>query len=392
MKRLFGSLAVVALLLSTTNLLADRAELEEALSVYKSQVRSGDAEKILAASEQVLASAREALQPPDEDLVTILSDHAVALEAVGDAPNAQTIFDEAIQTADAVHGAVSTQHLDLYLARAESLHDAFKPKPAERSYRTAVEVAETVYGDNSADYADVLVYAARELHDHCNSSVGRPWLYRALDILDAVEQPTDTHRPLKAMASFYLGKIASALGDESVAIKYFDQTLKLSDDSTKIGTTIILGSHMLLARLYENVGDVERAQFHETTGLALGGIPGVDDPTPIFRTPPRYPQYMARRYLVGYVEFEFSIDEDGNVVQIEPIEVAIKKNFPDAEYSIRETADTFDSSTFRRAARDLVETSSKTLSQWRYAPRYQDGVAVVAEGLRTKLTFELATR
>ena len=87
------------------------------------------------------------------------------------------------------------------------------------------------------------------------------------------------------------------------------------------------------------------------------------DLVPIFRVPPEYPMRAAKRRVEGWVRIEFTIDEQGHVVN--PVVV-----------------ESYPSSVFNRAA-------IKAVSKWEFKPKIIGGVPVEQRAVQL-LEFKLS--
>ena len=87
--------------------------------------------------------------------------------------------------------------------------------------------------------------------------------------------------------------------------------------------------------------------------------------TPIVRINPKYPPDAARDGVNGWVKLRFTINEVGQVVDVEVIEAQPKRIFD------------------REAVR--------ALKGWKYQPQIENGVAVKQTGMQVQLDFNLDT-
>jgi protein TonB len=87
------------------------------------------------------------------------------------------------------------------------------------------------------------------------------------------------------------------------------------------------------------------------------------DVSPIVRVPPRYPPTAASQGLEGWVRLSFTINEVGEVENIEVVDAQPKR-------------------VFDRAAK-------RALARWKYKPQIEKGQAIVRNGLSVVLEFNL---
>ncbi|MGA4607244.1 energy transducer TonB [Pseudoalteromonas maricaloris] len=78
---------------------------------------------------------------------------------------------------------------------------------------------------------------------------------------------------------------------------------------------------------------------------------------------PTYPAYAARNRIEGYVQMSFDISESGK-----PINIQVLKSVPEQVFD---------------------KAAIKALSNWKYAPKVENGVAVIQKDLKVQLDFTL---
>lgn len=78
---------------------------------------------------------------------------------------------------------------------------------------------------------------------------------------------------------------------------------------------------------------------------------------------PTYPIYAVRNKIEGYVEMTFDISKSG-----EPINISVLKSIPEGVFD---------------------KAAIKALSNWRYAPKIENGVPVQQTKLKVRLDFKL---
>ena len=78
---------------------------------------------------------------------------------------------------------------------------------------------------------------------------------------------------------------------------------------------------------------------------------------------PTYPIHAARNKIGGFVKMSFDISESG-----EPINIKVLKSAPE---------------------RIFLKAAIKALSNWKYAPKVENGKAVVQQDLTVRLDFKM---
>ncbi len=155
-------------------------------------------------------------------------------------------------------------------------------------------------------------------------------------------EPTSAAYYLLGAAYYYLNQFEQALGHAEKAVE-IDQA-----------HGVAVEAHVaLLATLYSKAGRDE-----EDTKAS-------QDPVPQVRVTPDYPQRALARGLEGWVKVRFTVSPTGAVV--DPVVI--------------------DSSSTRHLFDDAALDA---ISQWRYAPKIEDGIAVQHKGVETLFRFALA--
>ncbi len=93
-------------------------------------------------------------------------------------------------------------------------------------------------------------------------------------------------------------------------------------------------------------------------------LAAIDEAVPIKIVNPRYPLYAAQNHIEGFVLFVFDIDSEGN-----PQNIRVLKSEPEG--------------VFERHALASIE-------QWKFKPKYENGVPVVQKDMRYTLEFKFA--
>ncbi len=172
--------------------------------------------------------------------------------------------------------------------------------------------------------------------------------------------------PMPNAAAYYL------LGASYYYLHQVDLALPNAEKAVALGKTADLhveAHYAMLAALYAQSGQSDAAERVKAEMAELfpdeDASPVQQPVVPVVRVNPDYPPRALARGIEGWAELQFTIDETGAV--IDPIVVASspKKIFDNA--------------------------SLDAVSQWRYTPPIEDGVAVQRTDMRTKVRFMLAS-
>lgn len=109
---------------------------------------------------------------------------------------------------------------------------------------------------------------------------------------------------------------------------------------------------------------VEEGNSSDSGGGGLGALMSADgDAVPLVRVPPQYPERAQQRGIEGRVLVEFTISKSGSV--------------KDAKVVAAEPSDIFNAA------------AVKSVMQWKYNPKIENGKAVEQRGIRTSVVFKL---
>ncbi|MDN4500786.1 TonB family protein [Alteromonadaceae bacterium BrNp21-10] len=160
-----------------------------------------------------------------------------------------------------------------------------------------------------------------------------------------------------------LGRYKAADRKYNDAVGYFESIVSTVNSTLGTSHPFELSAHASLVDVYERMGQSEKATEH---CIAIGKMtPWSDEiePIPLYRVSPQYPIRAARNGQDGWVQMEFDLDKMGFVKNVALIESSSDDSF--------------------------VKEAIKALEKWRYAPKFVDGQAVVANKLKIQLDFKL---
>ncbi|MBD3584724.1 energy transducer TonB [Salinimonas sp. HHU 13199] len=165
-------------------------------------------------------------------------------------------------------------------------------------------------------------------------------------------------------AKYMLGVALSEGRQKDEAIAHFNTVASVFRDNLDFTHPYELGAHARLVGLYEQRGESDKATEHcQAIGRMKPWKPD-QEPEPLYRVHPKYPPKAARIGREGSVTMSFVVDEEGFVKDIE-----VKKS----------------------SDRDRLfnEYAVDALSQWRYAPKFEEGKPVKSSPYFVQLDFKL---
>ncbi|MEO2267380.1 TonB family protein [Pseudoalteromonas sp. YIC-656] len=160
--------------------------------------------------------------------------------------------------------------------------------------------------------------------------------------------------------NMYLGVYESRFGDTSNAISRLNQVVKVFDDNLEFDHPIELKAHSLLVNLYEGQGLSDEATKHCVAIAKMRPWTQDIEQQPLYQVHPKVSIDIAKNGRDSAVTVELTIDKSGFVSDTEVIAAKGDRGFE----------------------RATVEAVKK----WRYAPKFENGEAVVA---KTQVQMEL---
>lgn len=162
------------------------------------------------------------------------------------------------------------------------------------------------------------------------------------------------------LTSYQMAVWALSRRQHDAAIPYLDQALTAFKTDDKHMGDLERTVRYRLVETYETMGDRQAATEHcVTVGARQDWI---SPPEPLFATQAAYPQAAVEKKLSGEVVLGFTVDENGFV----------------ADASVTQSTD----AVFDSAALDMIQ-------QYRYAPRFEGGIAVATGNLQFTASFDL---
>ncbi|KTF16083.1 energy transducer TonB [Pseudoalteromonas sp. H105] len=163
-------------------------------------------------------------------------------------------------------------------------------------------------------------------------------------------------------ADFLVAAFSQGKRQYNKAIERLNRIVGVFDNALSFDHQAELSAHSKLVHLYELKGQRDEATKHCIAIAKM--VPWKEDQeqTPLYRVPPDYPLNKAKQGRSGYVQMVFDVSKSGFVENIKVLK------------SEGGTA-------FEREA-------IKAMEKWRYAPRFENGLAVVASS-KVQLDFKI---
>lgn len=302
---------------------------------------------------------------------------------------------ESSKTADDARVAQATLDYGMALLRA------FDAEKSRRILKLALRRYEDVYGKDSPKLVDVLVQLAQADFVLSRSRSSKKHLEKARTL---VAESFDNTSVEYADYMYRIGRVSNALTYTDEALEDISAAHRIYVSNLEPMSIRLGESSHLLGRMYLDEGRMDEAEpllqaalrIFDSTNPALfdrhiqvlaewGGAlesRGLRDEAtvfyveagrlqerlatdlkPLFRAAPQYPEDALKRGISGFVEWEFTVDEQGFVVDPKIIGY--------------------------QGARSFEKASLDALTQFRYPPRFVDGQPVATPGVTSTISFML---
>lgn len=275
--------------------------------------------------------------------------------------------------------------------------DEKQRQQATELYQLALNIYQKQYGDDAPELADVylgLASAAYDKHDI------KSFAYKAVEVADEDDDPL-----FQASVRMEAFDLLAASGNytrqaQQVALKAYDiyqqhvpenniarikaeyrvaqiyKSLHKYDKAEAMFKDVInqfsvlkfshpyaLSAHLMLVELYEDEGQPDKATEHCQVIGQMRPWAENQQQVPLYRVEPKYPMHSGKAFPSGYVQVEFTVDPQGFVIE------------PQIVHS--------------QGGHEIEKASLEALKKWRYAPKFENGVAVAAKSL-VQLDFNVS--
>jgi len=287
--------------------------------------------------------------------------------------DAAEVLDEAIESLRAEQGGDTLDTVRLLLPAAKASAGMGEDKRGYSYFETAIELLED---SSSKERADLVVQAFK-----ARQSSKFSWAYRkkmskqlaaVYDIATEVLGDDDLRT---AKMATELGMAIVRYGSQKKAEIYLDQAYKILIGSSFVDPDPI-GSEMLsLGAAYVRVERMETANELLRMASAIGT--STDGPIPIQRVAAIYPSDCLTQKVSGEVDAIYGVDNTGRVIDVKVTDI---KSWFDG--SKRDTD-------YNPCGESLAQAAQKAVAQFRYIPRFENGLLVASEDIATTISFDI---
>ncbi|MCQ3828707.1 TonB family protein [Microbulbifer elongatus] len=339
-------------------------ELGDLFDEYQLAIESGSKSEIAQAARVVFEFTSENLPDSNKSRAASALNYGSALIALKRYGEAERVLSKAMRVYRSSYGDAAEALVDPLMLKAQA-RAGNVGHSSRRRYRDyidqALEIVERSRGKNSFLYASLLQEGGRIGIDIAGDRFALEYLEHAYT---AFTGPLAEYKLERFLASFYLGKFFLLKKSYRQAEPFLVEALALVDSSSEKDTQLELTARAFLVEVYDSLGENEKS-IAQCRAIGKATPFNMDqEPKPLFRRNPRYPTAALRSQTEGYAIAEFTINDAGFAKDIAILE-------------------TKGSGSFGRATHDYLEAL-------RFAPRFEDGVAVDTPGRKMKVSFNIA--
>ena len=270
---------------------------------------------------------------------------------------AKEIFDAAIEATDRRSPDNQAVLGELYLQRGHNVNRSLTPTSSAEhgDYREALEYFEDA-GKTPLELAEINLQIAAVIEEEVAADGAKRYYENALDLLD---EEGENNFFLKGKIWLALGKLELAKGDEDDAIDYFLEAISnfQSDSSDDAYLQEVLARANLIQAYIEDrepeLAQLEIERINYSDAVTMGFVNGA-----LYRAQPEYPYVARSTGAEATINLIFTVTTAGSVEDISVFNYQIS----DARY-----------------LDDFVESAIEALEQFRFAPKWVDGVPVAYE-------------
>ena len=282
----------------------------------------------------------------------------------------------ALKRYEALHGRDAVELIPVLclLAQADVSHPLSQPN--QRYLKRARKIALEKLDNTSIDFADAMLTLGRLTLMHVAFMHAQPFrdpnLEPPADIagedLRLARQVYIANLDSNAMrigaAEFALGLYYLARNERNEAVPHLQAALRIFDPSDAARRDLHITVRAQWGGWLESNGMRDEATTHYVAvGKILESVSN-QNMLPLYRVAAVYPPGPLKAGISGYVEWRFTVDESGYVIDPEAIRI--------------------------EGSEEFREEALRAILRFRYPPRFVDGVAVAQPGVTNRISFMLS--
>jgi TonB family protein len=339
---------------------AARAEFLAAYNAYQELVAQDRPADALPFAERAYVLGQQVYGPDDRNTAALAINYGKCLVSTGEWERARTMIQSAVEIYEGKYDKDAPELIDSLMELGHASAEYAGSAQQQRIYARALQIAAANDGDESLLYARLSLEAGSRILLLSSTDNGLPYMKKALAIF---EKSPEANRDWIARAEFTIGKHYLSAGRLRNAEEHFLKALQAFEDQERPADKLQLSTHAFLVEVYERQKQRDAATRH---CLAIGRMvpfSPTQEPEPLFRRYPEYPQRDLRRGNEGWVQVGFVLDDSGMVRNPTVIDSTVSEGM-------------------NRAALDAIK-------DWRYAPRFENGSPVTTTGVQTIIKFQI---
>ena len=282
------------------------------------------------------------------------------LQSVYELAKSRKVLKAALKSYKSLYGKNSPELIPVLLLLAQA-NASYPPiRPNRRYLNQARKIAKARLDNTSIEFADQML------------AIGQVSLYdpppdvAETDIRSAYEIYLTTLEPTAKKlgeAEYALGRYYMRRNELDEAAPHLQSALRIFDPSDVERFAWHFAVRIFWGGSLESLGLRDQSTVHYVEMGRLRESSAGEKLLPLYRVAPYYPADALNAGISGYVDWEYSVDESGYVVEPEVIHIE-------------------GTSSFEKASLDA-------LLKFRYPPRFIDGQAVATHGITNRITFML---
>lgn len=319
-----------------------------------------DREKALYDAKRAYEMAEDSHTAEDFEVARATFDYGLALLRVLDVDESRDVLKLALKRYRDVYGGDSPELVNTLLLLAQADLVLQRSRSSKRYLKQARTIVAEAFDKSSIEYADYIYRIGRVALSLSFTDAAYEDLRSAhqVYVLRLKPQAIRLGETEHLLGQLYLdsGRIDQATPHLRAALEIFDPS-----DPTRLDRHIQVRASW--GGALESLGLRDEATAHY---VAVGRLkePLDGDLLPLYRVAPSYPRDALAAGVSGYVDWQFTVDESGYVVDPQVINIQGAKSF-------------------EKAALDA-------LVKFRYPPRFVDGQAVATPGVTSQISFMLS--